>query len=75
MTTSQKKWLRSVFRLSSVSMLLAMNIAYAQESIPLTQEHHNVQPQTLLVGSWTGTSGNPLAEKSFIPVKVFTVYA
>ncbi|GAA0482416.1 MULTISPECIES: lactonase family protein [Tatumella] len=67
MTTSQKKWLRSVFRLSSVSMLLAMNIAYAQESIPLTQEHHNVQPQTLLVGSWTGTSGNPLAEKIFYP--------
>lgn len=54
-------------KVSAIALLLAGNIAYAQESIPMIPEHHSVKPQTVLIGSWTGPTSNPLAQKTAYP--------
>lgn len=67
MRNTVKSVVSKAFRMSSVTLFLATNIAYAQESHPLLPEHNRVQPQTVLIGSWTGQTTNPLAQKAVYP--------
>ena len=67
MINSVKNGVSKVFLMSTVALFLSTNIAYAQESHPLLPEHKRVQPQTVLIGSWTGQTTNPLAQKAVYP--------
>lgn len=67
MSNRTKGLLTSAFRISALALLFAGNIAYAQESLPMIPEHKSVKPQTVLIGSWTGPTSNPLAQKTAYP--------
>jgi len=67
MINKTKRRLSYAGRVSAIALLFAGNIAYAQDSISMIPEHHSVKPQTVLIGSWTGPTSNPLAQKTAYP--------